>query len=456
MNTKTIFLCHANEDKEKVVEVYSWLKEMGYTPWLDKIDLLPGQIWEQVIPKVIRQSSYIFIFFSETSVSKRGYVQKEFSLALDVLDTIPENQLFIIPIRLDDCDIPEKFKKLQYCDLFEIDGQEKILKALKHSDRFKKILLNSSRKKIKKFKVQSDLTLNKEINTLDLKHKTKEKITKYKITNIFNNWKKIGLVIFILALLSTIILFKDTLFSKYNSIFIKTIPDNASVYLNGIKKGLTPIKLESLIDGSYFISITKKGYSIEEREVRVSGGDKQDIIIELSYLYASHPTSIDGSLLLKGEPAATITVNKKRVAVMDKNSVSVPVKINTECEVVFAHSIYGAKTITTIVPPNGVKKITCYFLHEIKLRTSNNESVLVEMSGDKTETLEIPTQLLLGPGTYNFTIKSNNYKTDVIENTIKITPDTTFHSFPLVFHPMDENNWLKKLRILFTNFKEKT
>ncbi|NUM69130.1 toll/interleukin-1 receptor domain-containing protein, partial [candidate division KSB1 bacterium] len=41
-----IFLCHASEDKPKVVEVYRFLQQQGFKPWLDKEDLLPGQRWD--------------------------------------------------------------------------------------------------------------------------------------------------------------------------------------------------------------------------------------------------------------------------------------------------------------------------------------------------------------------------------------------------------------------------
>ena len=37
-----IFLAHANEDKEVVLEFYDRLKKAGYKPWLDKRDLIPG------------------------------------------------------------------------------------------------------------------------------------------------------------------------------------------------------------------------------------------------------------------------------------------------------------------------------------------------------------------------------------------------------------------------------
>jgi len=129
--TTQIFLCHASEDKDKVLEIYRRLKDLGFKPWIDKEDLLPGQKWEIEIPKAIKESDHVLVFFSNTSISKRGYVQKEFELALDVLDLIPEGQIFIVPIRLDNCEIPDRFKHLQYCDLFEDNGFDKVLKAIK-------------------------------------------------------------------------------------------------------------------------------------------------------------------------------------------------------------------------------------------------------------------------------------------------------------------------------------
>ena len=46
-----IFLCHASEDKAAVEAIYDRLKALGYKPWLDKKDLLPGQRWRWRYPK---------------------------------------------------------------------------------------------------------------------------------------------------------------------------------------------------------------------------------------------------------------------------------------------------------------------------------------------------------------------------------------------------------------------
>lgn len=127
----TIFLCHATEDKPVVEKIYIRLKEEGLKPWLDKFDLLPGQDWDIEIKKALKSSSFILIFFSKTSISKRGYVQREFKLALDILYEIPEGQIFIIPVRLDDCKIPDRFSNLHYCSLFTRNGFDNVLKSIK-------------------------------------------------------------------------------------------------------------------------------------------------------------------------------------------------------------------------------------------------------------------------------------------------------------------------------------
>ena len=106
-----IFLCHASEDKPQVREIYQRFKAEGFEPWLDEEDLLPGQLWEQEIPKALKNSDFILILFSQNSVAKHGYVQHEFKLALDAWQEIPEGKIHTIPVRLDNCEIPEKFSK---------------------------------------------------------------------------------------------------------------------------------------------------------------------------------------------------------------------------------------------------------------------------------------------------------------------------------------------------------
>ncbi|MCB0598390.1 MAG: toll/interleukin-1 receptor domain-containing protein [Phaeodactylibacter sp.] len=125
-----IFLCHAMEDKQQVLSIYKKLKVSGLNPWLDKKDLLPGQRWDREIRRALKKSRFVIIFFSKYSTSKQGYVQREFKLALNTLEEMPEDKIFIIPVRLDDCQIPETFQHIHYVDLFDPEGFELVQKVI--------------------------------------------------------------------------------------------------------------------------------------------------------------------------------------------------------------------------------------------------------------------------------------------------------------------------------------
>src|SRR5512145_2878543 len=97
-----VFLCHASQDKPKVRELYQLLEaEAWIDPWLDAEKLLPGQDWDFEIQKAIRAADIIIVCLSKESVSKEGYVQKEFRKALSYAEEKPEGTTYIIPLRLD-------------------------------------------------------------------------------------------------------------------------------------------------------------------------------------------------------------------------------------------------------------------------------------------------------------------------------------------------------------------
>jgi hypothetical protein len=126
-----IFLCHASEDKPKVQELYHQLKAAGYRPWLDKYDLLPGQDWWTEIKKIMDDSyNLVVVCLSPNSTTKRGVVQKEIKRALDVLDEMPEDTIYLIPARLEPCQAPARLSSLHWVDLFEPDGFDNLKRAL--------------------------------------------------------------------------------------------------------------------------------------------------------------------------------------------------------------------------------------------------------------------------------------------------------------------------------------
>jgi hypothetical protein len=125
-----VFLCHAHSDKDTVKALYTRLTNDGMDAWLDKEKLLPGQDWELEIKKAVREADVVVVCLSK-QFNQAGFRQKEVRLALDTAMEKPEGEIFIIPARLDECDNLESLKKWHWVDLFEDNGYEMLLRALR-------------------------------------------------------------------------------------------------------------------------------------------------------------------------------------------------------------------------------------------------------------------------------------------------------------------------------------
>jgi hypothetical protein len=125
-----VFICHGSEDKPAARAIYGQLRQADMIPWLDEVDILPGQEWDAAIRDAVRESHIILVCLSNKSVSKTGYVQKEIRFALDRADEQPEGQTYIIPVKLEDCTVPRSLSKWQWVNLFEAGGNERLFSHL--------------------------------------------------------------------------------------------------------------------------------------------------------------------------------------------------------------------------------------------------------------------------------------------------------------------------------------
>jgi formylglycine-generating enzyme required for sulfatase activity len=125
-----IFLCHSSEDKPAIRKLYLRLRAEGFDPWVDEEKLLPGQDWQLEISKAVRASGVVIVCLSRRAVNKAGYIQKEIKFALDIADEQPEGKIFLIPVKLEECVIPERLSRWQWVNLFEKSGYVKLMHAL--------------------------------------------------------------------------------------------------------------------------------------------------------------------------------------------------------------------------------------------------------------------------------------------------------------------------------------
>jgi hypothetical protein len=125
-----VFLCHASEDKGVARQLHQRLSRDGFAPWLDEEDLLPGQKWRDEIPKAVRKSDVVVVCLSRHT-EKEGYLQKEIKVALEVADEKPEGVIFVVPLRIEECEIPDRLREWHWVNYFEENGYEKLKQALR-------------------------------------------------------------------------------------------------------------------------------------------------------------------------------------------------------------------------------------------------------------------------------------------------------------------------------------
>jgi len=130
-----VFLCYASQDKPIVHKLYQrFIAEGWIEPWLDAKKLLPGQDWQAEIKNAVETADNVIIFLSNTSINKDGFIQKELRLAKDIALEKSEGSVFLIPLRLDDCEVPRSLQIYQWANYFGNEKEQtysKLLESLK-------------------------------------------------------------------------------------------------------------------------------------------------------------------------------------------------------------------------------------------------------------------------------------------------------------------------------------
>jgi hypothetical protein len=128
-----VFISYAREDEKEATRLFYDLQRHNISAWFDKKSILAGQNWREAIRKAIRECDYFIAILSNRSVSKRGFIQKEIKEAIDILGEFPENAIFLIPVRIDDCRPPYSLlNEIQWIDFFpDWDfGLSKLMKSI--------------------------------------------------------------------------------------------------------------------------------------------------------------------------------------------------------------------------------------------------------------------------------------------------------------------------------------
>jgi hypothetical protein len=84
------------------------IEKAGYEVWIYRKDLLPGTWWKSEVKTAIRAGDYFMACFSSAfSVKTGSYMQDELDIAVEQLRLMPRRQGWFLPVKLDECAIPD-------------------------------------------------------------------------------------------------------------------------------------------------------------------------------------------------------------------------------------------------------------------------------------------------------------------------------------------------------------
>jgi TIR domain len=133
------FISYVREDARYVDQLQRVLEAAGFSVWRDTADLWPGEDWRMKIRRAITDNALVFIacFSSRSAARTTSYQYEELTLAVDQLRLRRPDVPWLIPVRFDDCAMPDveigggrTLASIQRADLFGRHRDEGIARLL--------------------------------------------------------------------------------------------------------------------------------------------------------------------------------------------------------------------------------------------------------------------------------------------------------------------------------------
>jgi WD40 repeat protein len=121
------FISYVREDSDAVNQLQRILETADIPVWRDTADLWPGEDWRLNIREAITGNALVFIacFSTRSAARTKSYHNEELLLAIEQLRLRPPGNTWLIPVRFDDCPLPDfdlgagrTFGSIQRVDLF--------------------------------------------------------------------------------------------------------------------------------------------------------------------------------------------------------------------------------------------------------------------------------------------------------------------------------------------------
>jgi hypothetical protein len=127
---RIVFISHSSKDKPIVRRLTADLTNEGIKVWLDEQSIMVGDSISERISQALAKSDFFIIVISKNSLSS-DWVQRE--LNATIMAELSRRSVHILPVRLDDTEIPTLLIDRQYADLSKSyqDGLKQLVQAIK-------------------------------------------------------------------------------------------------------------------------------------------------------------------------------------------------------------------------------------------------------------------------------------------------------------------------------------
>ncbi len=127
-----IFLSYASPDKARVRQIADSLQRVGHVPWFDEDELVVGEPIAEAMTRALRTTDFIVVCLSGATW-RNGWMAHEFDHF--IRPEIARRPGRILPVRLEDVELPPSLTEFVFVDLFPDDtayerGIARLLRAL--------------------------------------------------------------------------------------------------------------------------------------------------------------------------------------------------------------------------------------------------------------------------------------------------------------------------------------
>ncbi|MFT6442667.1 MAG: hypothetical protein ACJASQ_000437 [Crocinitomicaceae bacterium] len=179
-----VFLSHTSNDKPFVRKLAADLRNYGHTVWIDEAEINIGDSLIGKIRDGLDSVDYVAAILSKESIESE-WVKKELEIASN--REIKEKKIVVLPILIEDVELPGFLEGKFYGDFSNLDEYEEKLQLLLRSLGDSEPIVPAEKEQLDK--IQSELDALKQV--LDHYKKSHDKVVEYSLSTKSEELKKI-------------------------------------------------------------------------------------------------------------------------------------------------------------------------------------------------------------------------------------------------------------------------